>query len=85
MSSQPDFDPPKHNRVLLHALQTAHPVLYEGHERFIQVVRYELIGSEVETAVYLTGSPSPLAGRQLTLATRIDQPESAPAAPERTR
>lgn len=72
MSAQPNPDPQQHNRVLLHALQTAHPVLYEGHERFIQVLRYELIGSEVETVVYLTGSPSPLPGRQLTLATRID-------------
>lgn len=81
MSAHPDPDPQKHNRVLLHALQTAHPVLHEGRERFIQVLRYELIGSEVETVVYLTGSPTPLLGSQLALATRIDQPEPAPAAP----
>jgi hypothetical protein len=73
MSEQPDFDPQKHNRVLLHALQTAHPVLHEGRERFIQVLRYELIGSEVETVAYLTGSPAPLLGSELTLATKIDQ------------
>lgn len=45
----------KHNRVLLHALQTAHPVLHEGKARFIHTLNFQIMGGSMNTTVYLTG------------------------------
>jgi hypothetical protein len=61
----------RHNRVLLHALQTAHPVLYKDRSRFIHTLTYQISGGGIETAVYLTGSPEPLAPEEISLAPDI--------------
>lgn len=45
----------KHNRVLLHALQTAHPVMCEGRARFIHTITYQVLGGGVDATIYLTG------------------------------
>ena len=50
----------KHNPVLLHALQTAHPVLFEGKQRFIHTINYQILGGGVNTTVYLTGGQEPI-------------------------
>ena len=61
----------RHNRVLLHALQTAHPVLHRGSKRFIQCVTFALSGGTVEATVYLTGSPEPIGPDLITLAPEV--------------
>ena len=61
----------RHNRVLLHALQTAHPVIYKERRRFIQCITFALSGGAVEATVYLTGSPEPLDGTAIALAPEI--------------
>lgn len=62
----------RHNRVLLHALQIAHPVLYQGKNRFIHTLRFQLSGGGLDTTVYLTGDPTPLNADQVQLAPRIE-------------
>lgn len=57
----------KHNRVLLHALHTAHPMLYQGKQRFIHTVTYQLEGGNVKATVYLTGDHTPVEPEQVQL------------------
>lgn len=61
----------KHNRVLLHALQTARPVIYDEKKSFIQVLTYAQSGGGIETIVYLAGKPEPVAPDLITLAPEI--------------
>lgn len=51
----------KHNRVLLHALHTAHPVLYQEKQRFIHTLTFQIYGGGIIGTVYLTGDPTPIA------------------------
>jgi hypothetical protein len=74
----------KHNRVLLHAWQTAHPVLYQDRHHFIQVLRFGATGCGQDVEVYLAGDPTCLRPDQVQLAKQIDKPDAAPAAPEST-
>jgi hypothetical protein len=75
----------KHNRVLLHALQTAHPVLHRERERFIHTLTFQQLGGRIDTAVYLSGDATPLGASDITLAPIIQHTEPAPATPESTQ
>jgi hypothetical protein len=75
----------KHNRVLLHALQVAHPVLYRERERFIHTLTFQQLGGRIDTTVYLAGDATPLAASDVTLAPIIQNTATAPAAPESTQ
>ena len=44
----------KHNRILLHALQTCHPVIYEGKQCFIHTFNVQVYGGGLKTTIYLT-------------------------------
>jgi hypothetical protein len=57
----------KHNRVLLHALQTCHPVLLEGQSRFIHTLTYQILGGGIDTTIYLTGDQTPIKPEQVQL------------------
>lgn len=72
----------RHNRVLLHAWQTAHPVVFEGRNQFIQVLRFGSTSNNGDVEVYLAGIPTCLRPDQVQLATLIDRPEKTPAASE---
>lgn len=61
----------RHNRVLLHALQTCHPVMHNDRKGFIHTITYSLSGGAVDTTVYLAGSPEPLAPDAVSLAPKI--------------
>lgn len=45
----------KHQRILLHALHTAHPVLYQGKQQFIHTLTFQGAGGSIKAAVYLAG------------------------------
>ncbi|GGY67822.1 hypothetical protein [Pseudoduganella albidiflava] len=60
----------KHNRMLLRALQTAHPVLHNGLQRFIHTLTFCGSGSSIDTVVYLRGHPGEVPAEELTLDTR---------------
>ena len=57
----------KHNRVLLHAHQTAHPVLYAGQQRFIHTLTFMSYGGGIKTLVYLAGDPAPVEAEAVQL------------------
>lgn len=57
----------KHNRVLLHALQTAHPVLHQGKARFIHTLTYQILGGGISTTAYLTGDSTPIGPEHIQL------------------
>jgi hypothetical protein len=59
----------RNNRRLLHALQTAHPVQYQGVNRFIHTLKFETSGGSIETTVYLTGEPTAIPGASVTVKT----------------
>lgn len=61
----------RHNRVLLHALQVAHPVMYREQKRFIHTLRFQTSGSDIGVDVYLTGSTERIAPEEISLATQI--------------
>ena len=61
----------KRDQMLLRALYKAQQVVYKGRWRFIQFIRTGLSGGDVETTVYLTGSPEPIPASELTLAPEI--------------
>ena len=61
----------RHNRVLLHALQIAHPVIYQGRNRFIQCLNFQTSGGGIDVDVYLTGSPERIAPEDISLAAEI--------------
>lgn len=61
----------RHNRVLLHALQTCHPVMHHGRKGFIHTITFSLSGGSVEAIVYLAGSPKPIAPDAVALAPKI--------------
>ena len=48
----------KHNRILLHALHTAHPVLHDGRQRFIHTLTFMSYGGGIKTIAYLSGDSS---------------------------
>lgn len=75
----------KHNRVLLHALQIAHPVIYQERQHFIHTLTYYQHGGRIETTVYLTGDPTPRRPEEVTLAPKTLSPlEQAQAAQSQT-
>ncbi|KQN77794.1 hypothetical protein ASF04_23785 [Duganella sp. Leaf61] len=61
----------RHNRVLLHALQTCHPVMHNDRKGFIHTITFSLSGGSVDAVVYLAGSPDPLAPAAVSLAPEI--------------
>jgi hypothetical protein len=62
----------RHNRVLLHALQTAHPVMFNDRKGFIQVVTFSQSGGSIEAVIYLSGNPAPIEANQISLAPEIN-------------
>lgn len=56
----------RHNRVLLHAWQTAHPVLHDGQQRHIHTLVFQKPGGNPEVVVYLAGCRDPVAPDELT-------------------
>lgn len=62
-----DDDEYKRQAVLLKALHCAHPVLYEGKNRFVQVMHARQAGGRIEGEVWLTGSPEPVDLKLITL------------------
>ena len=61
----------RHNRVLLHAAQTAHPVMYRNKKRFIKALLFDVSGSDIEVDVYLTGSTERIPPEEISLETII--------------
>lgn len=61
----------RHNRVLLHALQTCHPVMHNDRKGFIHTITFSLSGGTVDAVVYLAGSPEPIAPEAIALAPEI--------------
>jgi len=57
----------KHNRVLLHALHTAHPMLYQGKQCFIHTLMFQIQGGDITVDVYLTGGTGPVEAEQVQL------------------
>lgn len=57
----------KHNRVLLHALQTAHPVMYQGKQRFMHTLTCQVYAGGITTTAYLMGDPAPVPPDQIIL------------------
>lgn len=57
----------KHNRVLLHALHTAHPMRYQGKQCFIHTLLFQIHGGDISATVYLTGSTGPVESDQVQL------------------
>jgi hypothetical protein len=55
MMADDQLDIGRHNRVLLHALQTAHPMLRNGLQCFIHTLVFQAAGGGIETIVYLRG------------------------------
>lgn len=77
----------RHNRVLLHALQTGHPVLRDGRTAFLKGLYFQENGGAIVVRVYLTGEPEPYAPEEITLAPNyfsidLDPKEVAHAEPE---
>lgn len=50
----------KHTRVLMHALHTAHPVMYQGTARFIHTITAQRYAGGIQTVVYLANDPAPI-------------------------
>jgi len=57
----------RHYRVLLHALQTGHPVIYQQRQRFIHTLSFHSSGGGVEADVYLAGQPDTIRPMEITL------------------
>ncbi|MES2319961.1 MAG: hypothetical protein V4631_20975 [Pseudomonadota bacterium] len=57
----------KHNRVLLHALQTAHPVMHKGKSCFIHTLTFQTLGGGIDTTVYMSGDPAPIRAAEVQL------------------
>lgn len=51
----------KHNRVLLHALHTAHPMIYKEKQCFIHTLLFQVKGGDISATVYLMGNSAPIA------------------------
>ena len=62
----------KRDQMLLRAIYKAQRVLYQGKYRNIQLMNAGLSGGDVETIVYLTGSPDPIPASDITLAPEIN-------------
>lgn len=60
----------KHNRVLLHALHTAHPMLYQGKQRFIHTLTFSILGGGTSATVYLTGDSAAVEPNEVQLQAR---------------
>lgn len=58
----------EHSQDLLDALGCAKPVLFEGKERFIQVMHARLAGGRVEVDIWLTGGADQVDPAALTIA-----------------
>ncbi len=63
----PHAEAQKHNRVLLHALQTAHPVMHLGRQQFIQGLTFTMVGGNIDATVYLAGQPAPVKAAEISL------------------
>ncbi|NRR28854.1 hypothetical protein HSX11_01525 [Oxalobacteraceae bacterium] len=59
------------DQMLLRAIYKAQRVLYQGTYRHIQLMNSGLSGGDVETIVYLTGSPDAIPASEITLAPEI--------------
>ena len=57
--------------MLLHALQTCHPVMHNDRKGFIHTITFSLSGGSVDAVVYLAGSPEPIAPDAVSLAPEI--------------
>lgn len=68
----------RHNRVLLHAWQTATPVVFNGLNQFLHTLKFMGDG---EVEVFLAGDPTPHRPDEVQLSKLIDQPQTAPSAP----
>jgi hypothetical protein len=60
----------KHDQVLLRAVHKALPVLYQGKNYHIKLLRTGLSGGDVETTVYLSNGAD-VPAREVTLAPEI--------------
>lgn len=71
----------RHNRVLLHALQTGHPVVVGGRNQFIACLSFNRDGGGIDTTVYLAGIREPVRAEDVSLATNVypfgKEPEAA--------
>jgi hypothetical protein len=59
------------DQMLLRAIYKAQRVLHNGKPCFIQEIKAGLSGGDVETTVYLTGSPAPIPASEITLAPEV--------------
>ncbi|UGQ45107.1 hypothetical protein [Massilia endophytica] len=61
-------DAERHNRVLLHALQTGHPVQRGGRNAFIKALYFQDNGGGIDVRLYLAGDAEPHAPDEIELA-----------------
>jgi hypothetical protein len=52
---------------LVRAQHCAYPVVFDGQQRFIQVIHSRLAGGRVEMEIYLTGDPQPIDSTKIFL------------------
>jgi hypothetical protein len=71
MADQKTLDAQKHTRFLLHALHTAHPVMYQGKQQFIHTVLVQQSGGGTSTTIYLAGNPTALDSEDVQLREQI--------------
>jgi hypothetical protein len=57
----------KHERLLLRALQTAHPVLYQGKQRFVKSLSVQLYGGGTQSSLYLSGLSDEVPAEQVQI------------------
>lgn len=62
----------RHNRVLLHALQTAHAVMVNGKTGYIHTLKFSQAGGGIEVDVFLTGDPANYGPQEVELAPDIE-------------
>lgn len=62
----------KRDQMLLRAMYKAQRVLHNDKYDFVRVMRTEMSGGDVETTVYLSGSPDPVMASAITLAPDVD-------------
>jgi len=57
----------RQSRILLHALHTGHPVLYQQRQRFIHTMTVQQSGGGVEVIVYLAGDKAAVPPMDISL------------------
>lgn len=57
----------RQHSMLLYALRTGHPVIYQRHQQFVHTLRFQQSGGSVEADVYLVGMKDAVPPQELVL------------------